>query len=223
MEEYRERYLKDLQREANRYMRFARNAIKEGKADGYTERAYLNAQNRLRMFQTKQGLRKYYQFSMKGVEDDDAYENILKSVTENVRLNPEKAAAHRESQIQFYQDQGWASNRKGAEAMYDFKSTSAFETLMEKNLGDIPSELLTRYGEFVDADYSVADFEKMIVSFEKDLKLNNYYESYDDFISYTDRYIKNMKMRDDFKKGVEEYLNYKGDEYASLFDFLEDF
>ena len=117
--------LKQMQREANRYMRLAREAIKEGSADGYTERAYYRAKDRLRLFQAKHGLRKYYQFSMKGVEDYDAYYNILESVTENVRLNPKKAAEHRESQIKFYQDEGWASNRQAAEAMYDFKKYSS--------------------------------------------------------------------------------------------------
>lgn len=213
--------LKELQREANRYIKAASKALKQGTADTYLERRYINAQDRMRRFQIKHSQRKGYLFSMKNLseEDYDIYENILKSVTEDVRLNPDKAAAHKESQIQFYIDEGWATNRRTAEEMYNFKGTQIFETLMDKNLNDIPSEILTRYGQMVDSDYTREDFAKMIAVFDLELKKNSQYDSYQDFIAFTDRYFESMENReDDFKKAVDYYLD---DMYASEFSFFE--
>ena len=216
--------LKELQKEANRYIKIGNKAVKSGTADSYTERAYYNAQDRLRRFQLKHSQRKGYMFSMKNLSEDDydTYEQILRSVTENTRLNPEKAKAHKESQINFYQEQGWATNRESAEAMYNFKNSDVFEQLMEKNLGDIPSEILDRYGQFIDADYDKEDFAKMITVFEREIqKGSGMYDSYQDFVNFTDRYIEDMRDRpDDFKKAVDYYLDYDADEWSSFFEFL---
>ena len=218
------------QNEANRYLREAKKQIREGTADVYTERAYYNAQNRIRIFQKKYGQHRGYLISTKGltdIEDDEksmkALENLAQleqSITENVRLNPEKAKSHRESQVQFYMDQGWASNRKAAEAIYDFKGSEAFESLMEKNLGDIPSQIVERYGKFVDADFSVEQFSNMIAVFNKQGG------NYDEFIDFADKYIEQIKWRsDDIDKAAQEYMDSDlYDEYGiDFFEFLSTF
>lgn len=217
--------LKDLQKEANRYMKYARNELKTAE-NGYLERAFVNANNRMRMFQVKHNQRKGYMFSMKGLEEGDyeVYENLLKSVTENKRLNPELSEKHRQSQIDFYIDKGWAKDRQSAEALFDFKGTTIFEELMENNLSDIPSEILERLGKFIDADYSVEDFGDMISVFTKDLgKQENSYNGFEDFVRYTDVYIESLNEREDFRKAVTEYLNDESDYYNTFFDFLEEF
>jgi len=220
--------LKELQKQANRFMKQARESIKSNKEDGYLERAFMRANNRLRMFQKKHKMHKGYLFSSKGLEteeDLEKYKQLLKSVTENVRLNPELSETHKESQIQFYQDQGWAKDRESAEAIYNFKGTSIYEELMDMNLSDIPSELLERYGKFIDANYSVDDFSDMITAFNKQLSLGNRkYKDVKDFYKFTDRYMKLMKTRqDDFNKGLSEFMEYNGDEYNDFFTFMENF
>lgn len=223
-----DRDLKELQKQANYFMREARNSLKTDKEDGYLERAYMKTNNRLKMFQKKHNQHKGYLFSSKGLEteeDLDSYKELLKSVTENVRLNPELAQQHRESQIDFYQDQGWAKSRETAEAIYDFKGSSIYEELMDMNLSDIPSELMERYGKFIDASYSIDDFSNMITAFNKQVSLGNKkYKDVKDFYKFTDRYIKLMKKReDDFNKGLSEFLDYQGDEYNDFFTFMEEF
>lgn len=221
--------LKQLQKQANKYIRLANISIKNNEADSYTHRAYINAELRLRKFEKKHGQHNSWLFSMKNLEEEDydTYEELLKSVTENTRLNPEKAEAHKQSQIKFYQDQGWAVNSQQAEAMYEFKGTEVFEELMEMNLGDIPSELLERYGQFIDADYTEQDFANMITVFNQEKKFGNEdYTSNKDFIEFTDNYIKAMNERqDDFSKAVDDYLEQIKtgtieDDVDSFFTFL---
>lgn len=233
--------LREETRIANRFMREAKRKIDAGTADAYTERAYWKARQRMRMFQVKHNQHKGYQFSMKGLNPlaEDAlepdefdyasaleiYTHLIKSVTENVRLNPELSEKHRESQVKFYQDQGWASNETSAQALYDFKNSAIFEELMDMNLSDIPSEIMERYAKFVDADYDVNDFSNMITVFNKQITLGNKnYKDVKDFYKFTDRYMKLMKEREfDFNKGVSDFIKYKGDRYKDFFSFMEQF
>lgn len=218
--------LLEEQKRANRYLRSARRMLGTETSDTYTERAYWNARHRMRNFQKKHNQHLGYQFSMKGLdeEDLDTYEEMLKSVTENTRLNPSLARQHKESQISFYQKQGWAKNEKAAEAMYNFKGTSIFEELMDNNLTDVPSELLERYGKFIDSNYTEEDFSNMLTVFNKELMYNSkQYKDSKDFFKFTDKYIKLMKKgKDDFQKGVKEYIDDDTGDYT-FFDYMEEF
>lgn len=201
-----EKELEKLQKEANRYLIAAREGIKNNTVDNYTTRAYYNAINRMHMFQKKLNIRKGSLFSMKQIfkSDYDVYEQILRSVTENKRLNIAELEKYKQSQIDFYISKGWASNEATAEALFNFKGTGVFETLMEKNLSDIPSEILERFGKFVDAGYSVEDFGNMLSVYMLDPTTRH--EDFKDFISYTDSYIKIMRGNLNFQKLVETYI-----------------
>lgn len=227
MDEERLNEILEEQKKANRFLRSAKRMLGTDMSSSYTERAYWKARQRMRMFQVKHGQHKGYQFSMKGLDDDelDLYEEMLKSVTENVRLNPALEQKHKESQIQFYQDQGWAKDERSAEAMYDFKGSEIFEELMENNLSDIPSELLERYGKFVDSNYTIDDFSNMITVFNKQLTLgNNQYRDVNDFYKFTDKYFKRLKKsQEDFNKGISEFLEDESGEFDSFFDYMDEY
>lgn len=214
--------LNELRKEANRYLKSAKKAIREGTADSYTQRAYLSAENRIRMFQKKQGQHRGYLLSSKSLTDADQekFEQLIKSISENTRLNPEKSELHKLSQMNYYIEQGWASSSKAAEAIYNFKGSEAFETLMEKNLSDIPSQIVERYGKFVDADFSIEEFSNMIAVFDKQGG------NYNEFIDFADKYIEQIKWRkDDIDKAAQEYMESDVfDEYGiNFFEFLSIF
>lgn len=209
--------LREKQAMANRYLKMSKTDM-----SAYTQRQYLQAQNRLRMFQNKRGLAKKRTFSMQGLTtaDVEMYEQLLDSVIENTRLNPEKSEKHKQSQISFYMEEGWANSEEKAEQLYMFTNSDTYDSLREKGLGDIPSKLVEKFGMLVDSGYSMDEFVDMVSVFQKSTSPTTE-SDYQEFISFSENYIDALHYREDVPKAAEEYLS--GDYDMDFFSFLEEF
>lgn len=175
--------LRKLQATANRYLKDARQAI------GKDNTKYKNVMTRLRQFYKTRGLKWRGYASMYDLtrEDLKAYEQLLKSVTENSYINPKKRAEMEEKQHRTYLEEG------GREENYEqyrenYRLIDNSDILqMLKEIGFKPSELNDYIQEFDAEGLSFNDFEKMCREFLQEYEQGSYTEK--DFLLFVDEWI----------------------------------
>lgn len=175
--------LRRLQATANRYLKDAKQAI------GKDNTKYKNVMTRLRMFYKTRGLKWRGYASMYDLtrEDLKAYEQLLKSVTENSYINPKKRAEMEEKQHRTYLEEG------GREENYEqyrenYRLIDNSDILqMLKEIGFKPSELNDYIQEFDTEGLSFNDFEKMCSEFLQEYEQGSYTEK--DFLLFVDEWI----------------------------------
>lgn len=175
--------LRRLQATANRYLKDAKQAI------GKDNTKYKNVMTRLRMFYKTRGLKWRGYASMYDLtrEDLKAYEQLLKSVTENSYINPKKRAEMEEKQHRTYLEEG------GREENYEqyrenYRLIDNSDILqMLKEIGFKPSELNDYIQEFDAEGLSFNDFEKMCSEFLQEYEQGSYTEK--DFLLFVDEWI----------------------------------
>lgn len=175
--------LRQLQATANRYLKDAKQAI------GKDNTKYKNVMTRVRQFYKTRGLKWRGYASMYDLSREDlkAYEQLLKSVTENSYINPKKRAEMEEKQHRAYIEEG------GREENYEqyrenYRLIDNSDILqMLKEIGFKPSELNDYIQDFDTEGLTFEDFEKMCLEFLEEYQQGNYTEN--DFLLFADEWI----------------------------------
>ena len=174
--------LRKKQATANKYLKQQKKEL--GKEHRYIK----NALDKLDFFQKAHHLDKRPTFSMKGMttKDVEAYEKLLDSIIDSTYTNPEKYAAHKENQLNFAIEQGWATTKEEAEDVYEFSNSEIVAELKDRGLGDVPSDLVEKYAEYVQANLKPEDFIDMAKLFEEGysknkIKADKFFEFADDY------------------------------------------
>lgn len=221
------------QKIANKYLKDARTRL------GENNKYYKNAVNRINKFQKKIGKKESTRMTLTKVTEETSrkYEDILDSIIESTYINPEKYETHKEKQLQFAIDTGWAKSREEAERVYDFANSELMEQLKDIGRGDIPSAIIDKYAEYVQGNLSEEEFINMANEFlegysdnsENSLKYNQFFdfadtyaEYYSDFekvvqaelangfdsgMRFTDLYRDGLFNMEDIRKAMEEYAS----------------
>ena len=232
--------LRKLQATANRYLKGARQAI------GKDNKKYKNVMTRLRTFYKTRGLKWRGYASMYDLTRDDlkAYEQLLKSVTENSYINPKKRAEMEEKQLKSYVESG-GQIEDYAQYRENFKIIEDSDVLqMLVQIGFKPSEINDYMQEYYSAGLDTEDFELLVTDFLKVYESGDYTQR--DFLLYVDKWVfiaeslrngdiengslddvneyvlkmdKNGLTENDFNKIIQEYSNdTEGNSFMEFFD-----
>lgn len=206
--------LRQKQKIANRYLKSAKERL------GEEHKFYNSAVNRINMFQKKLGKTPSTRLTMAKLTEDmsEKYEVLLDSLIENTFLNPEKYEAHKERQLQFAIDEGWAKTREEAETVYKFANSEIVEELKDIGLGDIPSDLVEKYVKYTQEKLSENDFIEMSRIFLEEFEYGNiekeqFYDFADAYSMYYKDYLKVQQI--EFENGLEPIY---GSEFVDLYN-----
>ena len=187
--------LREKQRIANRYIKQARQRL------GDDHRYVNSAINRISMFQKKIGKKPSARLSMTKLNDSTAekYEVLLDSIIENTYINPEKYEEHREKQIEFAINEGWAKDRAEAEKVFSFANSELVAQLKDIGLGDIPSKIVEKYVKYMQGNMSEEEFINMATSFmsgysKGDSRVEEFYDYADMYAQYHEQFEKIQEM-----------------------------
>lgn len=183
------------QRIANRYLKQARQNF------GENHRFVNSAVNRINMFQKKRGKKLTTRLTMSKLTEADVkdYNTLLDSIIESTYLNPEKYEAHKERQLQFAIDEGWANTIEEAEKVYKFANSDIVADLKERGLGDIPSKLVEKYAKYVQGEMSEEDFINMASMYmekysEGTMTANEFFDFADTYAQYYEGFTKVQEL-----------------------------
>lgn len=208
--------LKEKQALANNYLKLAKENL------GKNHRNYTNVMDKIHMFQRFHGQSKKNTLSMESLRtgDIDMYNQLLDSIIDNTYTNPEKYMKHKENQLEFAIEQGWATNQKEAEEIYNFRNSDLFSQLEDLGLSDVPSDILNKMAEYGQADLSLEDFKKMSQTFLRAYESGD--ESSSTYFDYADRFMKaKSERKDDFSKALDTYM--EDEVQGSFLDYLNEF
>ena len=198
--------LRKEQAQVNRWLKEA----KKGLPNGPQHRAYQGAMNRLHLFQKKHHQTVQGTLSLTGLKtsDIDMYKELLESMKESTFINPTKYAEHQANQRKFFKDEGWGRTDEEVDAYMNFRNSDLVSELEDYAI--VPSALLDKASEFIEAEMSLDDFKSMILFWENKIKTekegqlpNN---AKDDFMNFADDFIDLRNERaGDFNKALNEY------------------
>lgn len=199
--------LREKQRLANKYMKDAKERL------GENNRYFNSAVNRITMFQKKAGKTPSMRLTMTKLTDEnsDKYERLLDSIIDSTYINPEKYELHKQRQLDFAINEGWASNREEAEQIYDFANSELVAELKDMGLGDIPSELVEKYAKYTQSNMTEEDFTDMAKMFMKSYSSGEV--SKEQFYDFVDTYAKYNKdfsriLNAEFASGIESNMTF---------------
>lgn len=192
------------QAEVNRYLKDARTRL------GKDHRVYKATIDRIHQFQRKHNQTVQNTLSMTDLttSDVDMYKELLESVKTSTFINPEKYAAHQANQREFFRKEGWGETDEEVDTYMKFRDSDLVSELEDYSI--VPSALLNKASEFVEADMTLEDFKSMILFWENGLEKNNNGEvptnAKDEFMKFADDFIDLRNDRaGDFKKALKEY------------------
>lgn len=183
------------QKVANKYLKQAQQNF------GENYRFVNSAINRINMFQKKRGKKLTTRLTMSKLTEADIedYNTLLDSILESTYLNPEKYKAHKEKQLKFAIDEGWAKNEEEAENIYRFANSELVAELKDRGLGDIPSKLVEKYSKYVQGEMTEEDFIDMASMYmekysEGTMKANEFFDYADAYNEYYKEFKKIQEL-----------------------------
>lgn len=205
------------QAKVNKYLKDARERL------GKDHRVYTSTMNRIHMFQKKHHQARKNTLSMTDLKttDVDMYKELLESIKESTFINPEKYAQHQASQREYFRSQGWGSTDEEVDEFMKFRNSDIFEEMTDQTI--LPSDLLDKSKEYVEAELTLQDFQNTILLWNREHANTGQGVDKDSnkFLAFADKYIDAKSERMDFDKALDEYLSTNPN--MSFFDFLEEF